>query len=163
MNIYHDNRRVMSDEDRIHELVAAIEDGDEATIREILADEITHIGSDESFPQDRVVESMLNLHDALAGMEYTVEDLWHDDGTNVLHLDLEGSFEQPLEIQHAPGADPVTVEPNGDEIAGSFVYLLRFGDDGLDAMASFDDSQAMLGMGVLEYTSGVEAAMEADD
>ena len=153
----------MSSEETIHELVAAIENGDEATIRGILAEEVSHIGSEESFSQDRIVESMLNLHDALAGMEYTVEGLWRDDGTNVLHLDLTGSFEEPFELRPGIDADPVTVEPTGEEIAGSSVYLLRFDDGELDAMASFDDSQAMLGMGVIEYASGVGAAMEADD
>ena len=155
---------MMSKEDYIRELVAAIEGGDEETIRGILADEVTQFGTDHSLPQDRVVESMLNLHRSLAGMEYTIENLWHDGGTYVLHLDLTGSFEEPFEFRTGPDEDPVTAEPTGEEVSGSFVYLLRFdGDGNLEEMVGYDDSQAMLGMGVLEYTSDVEAAMEADD
>jgi hypothetical protein len=154
----------MSEEDHIRELVAAIEDGDEGTIREVLADEVKEFGGEHELPQDRVVESMLTLNRSLAGMEYTIEDLWHDDGTYVLHLGLTGTFEEPFEFRTGPEEEPVTAEPTGEEVSGSFVYLLRFDDDGdLEEMVGYDDSQAMRQMGVLEYAPDVEAAAEADD
>lgn len=149
----------MSDRDSARGLVSAIESGDEATIRTLLTDEVAEIGSDETYSQDAMVESMLNLNAALAEMEYTIRNLWHgDDDTYILHLDLTGTFDDPFILKTEPEADAVEIEPTGDDISGSFVYLLRFDDEGdIAGVAGFDDSEAMREMGIIEF-AGDQAA-----
>lgn len=157
-------------EDTIRELVSAVESGDEDTIRDILADEIDLIGEEgETISQDKMVASMLEQSNALDGMDYTVRNLWHDadDDAYITHLGLEGTFAHPMEMRPSPEAEKITVEPNGEDVEGSFAYMFRFDNDGQVAeFNGFESPQILMEMGVIEFAPGgvgtdeVEAAAE---
>lgn len=152
----------MSDESLIRQLVEAIDDADEAVIREILADEIDVVDDERSYSQDRVVEEIMALDAALSDIEYTIERLWDEtDGAYALDIRVSGVFDDAYRFPNPTGEGERSVDPTGESVSGSAVYLLAVEDGEVVAMRSHGYTEMMLSMGVIEFTG--EPVTEAAD
>lgn len=152
----------MSGAELVRRLVDAVDDADGAALRDVLADEIDVIDGDESYPRDRVIEEVMALDAALSDIEYTIERLWDEtDDAYAVHVRVSGVFDDEYRFPNPTGEGDLSVEPTGESVSGSAVYLLTVEDGEVVAMRSHGYTEMMLSMGVIEF-SGEQVGDEAE-
>lgn len=142
----------MSDSSLIRGFVEAIDEGDEAAIRDVLADEIDAIDVDRSITQDRVVEDFMSIDAALSDIEYSIARSWDEsDGVHAIDIRVSGVFDDEYRLPNPTGDGELSVEPTGESVSGLAVYLLSVEDDEIVAMRNHGFEEMLLSMGVYEF------------